>query len=57
MKKLTLDIEALEVTSFETAPVESEVGTVHAASDDERTLTCSNQVFCVTAVLSYVTTC
>lgn len=46
MKKLTLDIEQLDVKSFETEAVEGERGTVHAASDIE-SFGCSGWWFCL----------
>jgi hypothetical protein len=46
MKKLSLDVDALEIDSFETAAADEARGTVHAASDIE-SYDCSNYWYCV----------
>lgn len=57
MKKLVLNLEELEVASFETAADATlDRGTVHGNSD-ERTIGCSGELICTDHILSYLTTC
>jgi hypothetical protein len=57
MKKLSLNVEALEITSFETGAA-GVGGTVHAHSDNpDKTMTCSQDFFCLSPLESWVRDC
>ena len=57
MKKLSLNVEALEITSFETGAA-SVGGTVHAHSEnDDKTITCSQNFLCLSPLESWVRNC
>ncbi|HYR10551.1 MAG TPA: hypothetical protein VEQ60_22435 [Longimicrobium sp.] len=57
MKKLVLNVEELEVASFDTsADALLDRGTVQGNSD-ERTIGCSGELICTDQILSYLTTC